>query len=851
MKTKLIALAIIMSVALGMAAAEPTGYYDGAKNKNTAALLTALSSKIRSHTRISYDGLWNAYKTTDNNGGYYWDMYATTKFPIGSKQCGSYSQVGDCVNREHSFPKSWWGSNKDDKYSDIFHLYPTDGYVNNQRSAYPFGECSGGTYLPTNGTNKPLGKLGTCTFPGYTGKVFEPDDQFKGDFARTYFYMAACYNSEIASWKGNANTAMLAGNSYPAFADWAINLLLKWHRQDPVSEKEINRNDAAYALQGNRNPFIDHPELAEYIWGDKKDRLWTGQAEDPTPVLTSPTTGTVIDLGVARINITTDNDIEVKSLNLTKDLTVTKGNASSPFTLDRSVIKAADANAGMNMTVEFESATAGEFTDVVTIKSSEVSVSVTLKAIAVDGIPALEAVDVTGNSFVARWTNADFSTGNYMLHVTDAGDNELEGYPVAVRASELRYHVTGLEASTTYKYYLTDGEFSSNVITVTTLEPEVIIELRAVSTEDFVFNLEPGDESPVIEGLLYTENVNEAVTVNASGNFELSRDRRSWSDEIELKAEGEAFYVRVADTSLAGSYEGSLTASTSTIDGYEVEMVAIIAAPRNFVEQFESSPSGGYWVKEVKGDVCTWIFDNAGVWGTTSDRPHDEQCVRLGKNVDSSLTMAEDKQGGAATVDFYAHSYGSDSDAVLSLYYSTDGGVTWTVIDNNIAVGSNEVHPSYTLNVTGNVRISIRQVSGSRVNIDDITITDMKTPSVDVCDVNHDGAVNVADVNVILTTILAEGFETAHDVNKDNAVNVADVNIVLNRILATIGTEVRRWDAVGLNGSIVFTGVDDTIEVYDMDAHLRATVSADSTVELPAGTYVATTMTDTKKVIVR
>lgn len=95
--------------------------------------------------------------------------------------------------------------------------------------------------------------------------MFEPDDQYKGDFARSYFYMAARYNSRISTWHKD----MMAGNNYPCFSTWALNLLLKWHRQDPVSDKETARNDAVYGHQHNRNPFIDHPELVEFIWGDK------------------------------------------------------------------------------------------------------------------------------------------------------------------------------------------------------------------------------------------------------------------------------------------------------------------------------------------------------------------------------------------------------------------------------------------------------------------------------------------------------------------------------------------------------------------------------------------------------
>ncbi len=858
MKTRLLSLLIVLTALAGTAVAqEPKGYYKAAMNKNQEGLITALSGIIRSHTKISYDGLWDAYKTTDNNGGYYWDMYATTKFPLGQKHCGSYSKVGDCVNREHSFPKSWWGSNKDDKYSDIFHLYPTDGYVNNQRSAYPFGECAGGTYLPTNGTNKPLGKLGSCTFPGYSGKVFEPDDMYKGDFARTYFYMATCYNSEIGNWSSGGMTRN-DGKRYPVFTDWAINLLLKWHRQDPVSEKEINRNNAAYAKQKNRNPFIDHPELAEYIWGDKKTQLWTGSA-DVTPVLTSPVPGSTIDLGVARVDVGIDGEIEVVGTNLTQDLNVSLANPSSPFTLDRSIIKAADANNGMIMMVDFISDEAGTFTDQVIISSKEVRATVTVKAVTVDGIPALAAENVTSTSFVARWSNADFSTGNYTLHVatvTPAGDELLEGYPKEVKASAQRQIVDGLTPSTTYKYWLTDGDFTSNEITVTTFEPEKIIDIQCVSGQEFTFSMGPGEDSPVLEGKVYTENINEDIILDVSGNFELSRDRRTWAAEVTLAPEGENFYVRVANTGLGGTYEGIITASTATLDGSEMDVVAYIVEPMNFLEQFESCPEGGYWTKTVQGDMCGWVFDNVGVWGSTSDHAHGERCVRLGKNNDSEIYMADDKAGGAGTISFYARAYGSDPQATLVLEVSQDGGSTWTVIDSNITAGSNEIHPSYNVNIAGNVRIKIRQTVGSRVNIDDISITDFTTPEPrpgSPYDVNGDTSVDVGDVNAVLEDILSTGGQTlAFDVNGDDKVDVGDVNAILGAILNGTALDARRWDAVAGNGSITMvTASGQQIEVFDLEANVVATATGSETIYLPAGTYVVTTDTHSKKVIVK
>lgn len=285
---KRITLLIILAAALALAvrAAAPSGYYDAAKGKSGQSLLTALYNIIKSPHVTSYDGLFSAYLKTDLDAdGYIIDMYSNYRFKP-SQHTGSYRKIGDMYNREHSFPQSWFSKASPMK-SDVFHVIPTDGYVNNQRSNYPFAECANGTRL-TQGSYYGRGKVGTCTTAGYSGKVWEPDDEFKGDFARIYFYMATCYNNRIGSWSGNGTaSAILAGNSYPVYKTWYINMLLRWSREDPVSDREKQRNDAAYGVQGNRNPYVDYPGLEEYVWGTKVGTAWTGDGTvTPTPLST-------------------------------------------------------------------------------------------------------------------------------------------------------------------------------------------------------------------------------------------------------------------------------------------------------------------------------------------------------------------------------------------------------------------------------------------------------------------------------------------------------------------------------------------------------------------------------------
>ncbi len=253
--------------ALMLQAQAPENYYDAASGRNGASLKTALFNIITSHTQRSYSDLWEDFKKTDaRSDGKVWDMYSNiTNYTFGVEQGKNYKQEGDSYNREHSFPKSWF-NDAYPMYTDLFHLYPTDGYTNGRRSNLPFGEVKNATWSSNGG----FSKVGSCSVSGYSGTVFEPNDEYKGDFARTYFYMATCYEDRISSW----DSPMLAGNKYPAYASWAVSMLLRWAAEDPVSQKEIDRNNAVYEIQKNRNPYIDFPGLEQFVWGSRQNEAF-------------------------------------------------------------------------------------------------------------------------------------------------------------------------------------------------------------------------------------------------------------------------------------------------------------------------------------------------------------------------------------------------------------------------------------------------------------------------------------------------------------------------------------------------------------------------------------------------
>lgn len=262
MRFKIFILLSIFSTAL--CAQPPANYYQNAYQKKGQALRTALYGIIKNHTALSYSALWDAYTTTDKrtDNGKVWDIYSDNPngstayfYTFVSDQCGSYNSEGDCYNREHSVPQSWFGEAAPMK-TDLFHVYPTDGFVNGKRGNLALGEVNNATWTSTNGS-----KLGNSAVSGYSGTVFEPNDAYKGDLARSYFYMAVCYMDKNL---GQETQSMFSGGS---LKPWALNMLIRWHNEDPVSQKEIDRNNAVYALQHNRNPFIDFPELVGKIWG--------------------------------------------------------------------------------------------------------------------------------------------------------------------------------------------------------------------------------------------------------------------------------------------------------------------------------------------------------------------------------------------------------------------------------------------------------------------------------------------------------------------------------------------------------------------------------------------------------
>ena len=265
---------------INVMAQPPANYYDSAAGKTCDVLKTALKNiTTNGHTPKTYVDLWTQYSISDikprtvgtGSADVIYDVYSTIpggtdpyQFDPTTNRCGGYKKEGDCFNKEHSIPLSWFNgvTANPGQSTDYNFIFPVDGYVNSHRSNYPYGEVGTATWPSLNG-----GKLGQSIYPGVSGMVFEPIDSFKGDLARAFLYFVTRYQDSMPSW-GNYPDAIPAFDTttYPSIKVSYLKMMIKWHYLDPVSEKEINRNNATYIYQGNRNPYIDHPEYVDLVW---------------------------------------------------------------------------------------------------------------------------------------------------------------------------------------------------------------------------------------------------------------------------------------------------------------------------------------------------------------------------------------------------------------------------------------------------------------------------------------------------------------------------------------------------------------------------------------------------------
>ena len=423
-KYKLLALLLIALIsAANVFAAIPSGYYYYAQNKKQAALKTALHTYTAPLRELDYGSgigfTWEGFFYTDQNAdGSVIDMYSNT-----FRNFNGFAAV-DGMHIEHSFPKSWWGSYPNNAYKDLFHLYPADAVTNMTKSNLPLGEVTG---IPS--LDNGLTKIGENGFgAAYTDKCFEPADEYKGDFARSYFYISTVYEDYYSLWQ----SPMMNNNTYPVWKPWALDLLLKWHRQDPVSAKELARIEAVYNLQGNRNPFIDYPTLVEYIWGKDTANVFPFPVETE-PFLLTPRRGATLDFGVIMVTDVRIQHLHIQGANITNNISIKLLNNRSELSLSTATISSTDIVEGFDVSISFSPLAPGLVLDTLIVEGGGLSekLHIPIKALASADFITLNPTEISPVGGTLNWIS-DPLANSYQLTLfqgeKQAGDLIISSY---------------------------------------------------------------------------------------------------------------------------------------------------------------------------------------------------------------------------------------------------------------------------------------------------------------------------------------------------------------------------------------------------------------------------------------
>ena len=569
-------LGFMFSLALAQA---PAGYYNGTEGLTGAALKTKLSAIITAgHKDNGYDGLYNGYPTTDSdhfyeNDGTVLDMYSENPtgtdpytYRHGIKKCGNYSVEGDCYNREHIVPQSFFNQQSPMR-GDIHFVRPTDGKVNGMRSNYPFGAVNSPSFTSKNGT-----KVGPSSSPGYGGTVAEPIDEFKGDIARMVFYFVTRYESRLSSFStGN----MLGGSPYPGLQAWEKDVLLAWSIQDPVSPTEIERNNASYVFQKNRNPFIDHPEWVQLIWGSQTVDTQAPSAPTNLAVLSTSTasanlswTASTDNVGVSYYRIFV-NGVFHSNSNAT---TATVSGLAQGTTYTFYVIAVDAAN---NASPQSNTATGTTLTDT-QAPTAPLNLSVT---------------SVGTNNIAVQWTAATDNVGvtSYDIYV----NGELMG-----STSSTSTNIANLNPLTAYSIYIVAKDAAGNVspqsntVTATTTALSVncgdeSFETIPPSTSNYsTYNWISNGVSWTSEDSRTDQTINgRAITIrngfvtalsvpNGIGEFKVTTQLKFSGSAGTLK-----IFVNGTDTGKTVPY--SSTATTTTVTGINVAGTVEITLQQN------------------------------------------------------------------------------------------------------------------------------------------------------------------------------------------------------------------------------------------------------------------------------
>ena len=714
-------------------------YYHTIEGLKKAELKTALHKIIQPVQVLKYGGkgvgyTWSGFVITDSlPEGNVLDRYSFVQ-----RSFNGLNAV-DGMNIEHSFANSWWGHTVNNAYCDLFNLFPSDGVANGRKSNNPIGEV---TEFPLfdNGVIK-VGRS-TSYKEDSLITVWEPGDNWKGDFARTYFYMATCYEDYIDQWQTKEGLLMIEKSTYPTLKPWVLKLLLEWDKNDPVDEIEKTRNERVFSIQGNRNPFVDYPELSAYVWGDSTTYAFYINPQAETPDLFIPLENDTLDFGLQSLSKGLVADIDVRGRNLTNGITLSVDN--NRFSIDgKTTLSNEELTQGVRVRVRCNPAAEGIQQTAITLKGEGFLQTNILRADFVTGIPAYRAKDivctVNSKSFVASWMDMQ-SDVQYSLNVytKDAAGNRtsITGYPQ--KMAETSAKISALKANTLYYYDVTlyggEGEvlMKSNEVVVQMPKVEPVFSIKQ---DELVFVTSPGQPSVAQRIDITALEVPEYKTfLSVDYPFEVSVDGINWFSQLNVTGTTQFFHIRLKALAEEGLYEGELILSTPNVPEIVVSVIGEADKQKSFFENFENGSKTAYAEATVNCSAASWVMTNALLGGDQNDLNNQSKSVRMKvvqdnttKNYATKLEMTIDKLNGCDTLSFYAGLYGKDTGAKLKISYSLNQGTNWIPVENELVFKSGEwKRYAYYLHAQGHIRLKFEGIgtNGKRLNIDDIQMND-------------------------------------------------------------------------------------------------------------------------------
>ncbi|MDE7377656.1 MAG: endonuclease [Paraprevotella sp.] len=725
-----IAFVLCLSV-LADAWAQPASCYRRVEGLQRERLKTALHRLIQPDRVLGYGGkgegyTWAGFAQVDRlEGGVVRDRY--------SNEVRTFNGLAavEGMNIEHVFANSWWGHTVNNAYCDLFNLFPSDGTANGRKSNHPMGVVTG-TPSYDNGVIR-VGKSASYRADSLI-TVWEPADNWKGDFARTFFYMATCYQNYTDLWQTAEGLLTVDRTEYPTLRPWMVDLLLQWTREDPVDGIEQARNEGVSAIQGNRNPFVDYPQLAEYIWGDSVEYAFYVDKDYCEPELFVPAGEELVDYGLQALAKGFRGTLEIRGRNMAGGVSLSVDNPD--FVLDRTALTEDEVRRGTVVAVSCHAGKAGVSEASLAIAGEGYSQANVLRVEYVDGIPAYPATEVVcsvnSKRFTASWMEmGEGLTYTVEVYTRDAGGKvrPVDGFPK--ETAETSLVVEGLNASTVYYYKvsLPESGMTSNEVAV---EMPAVTPVFTADASELSFVTISGRPSPARTVAITALEVPRYVSqIAVEAPFEVSADGEDWGNELTVSGTKQSFLVRLGRVPAEGFVEGEMIISTSGVQDIVVTLTGEIDNRKSFFENFETGAKGAYAAGTVSCSACTWNMTDALIGSIAGDRKNNAKSVRM--RTAASLEMQEDKAGGCDSLSFYAGLYGTDSGAnsKLAVSYSLDGGISWLPVDAGISFTKGEwKRYVYYLHADGLIRVKFDWLPGGgskRLNIDDVQMSDYGT----------------------------------------------------------------------------------------------------------------------------